>query len=178
MIYARFKSSAHPFALTVPDLARPVIVGTEVSFPRGIKMLQSQFAAEMRAEVLAAGKPAWTDEDEDEPLVMPPQHVMLSMIEQVTSIRSTIARFDAIRQREGGTAEYREFARRFAHLAFLDHIFTGTVELLDYIDEHFVPWTGENAIRIGATPPKRDPEDRVATLSQGLAGRVRARPSR
>jgi len=83
--------------------------------------------------------------------------------------------FRTPRQMEGGSAEYRELARRFAHLGLDEHTFRAGPDLRAYVDAHAEDWSGENAEAIGFPVPKRSSEGRLVTAPQGLAGRIRRR---
>ncbi len=84
--------------------------------------------------------------------------------------------FHPPRQMEGGPAEYRAIAERFAHLKVEDHVFRLGPELVEFMAEHTTAWTGENAAAIGVERPRgRTSETRQAPVSQGLAGRLRRR---
>lgn len=81
--------------------------------------------------------------------------------------------FHPPRQMEGGSAEYRAIAVRFAHLKVEEHLFRLGPDLVEFIAEQTVEWTGDDATAIGCRKDRA--EGREVPVSNGLAGRLRRR---
>ena len=68
----------------------------------------------------------------------------------------------------------REIFRRFAHLRHIDHVYRLAPELVEYIRENTVPWTGEDARALGLhLHPGRRPTP--PPITNGLEGRLKRR---
>jgi hypothetical protein len=115
----------------------PVFVGTEESLPRVLDGYNEKLA---KVQLVP----------------LDPDHPRLTRT-KASYLRRRAGRLGDIfatpRQMEGGADEYREFAKRFGDLMILDHVFHASEELVAYIAEHTVPWTGDHATRLGMPQP-------------------------